>query len=56
MLFRSAAKDELKEMLTAFINEYTESGWLPRWLSIGECDSHDEGESRHQQQIGRAHV
>lgn len=35
--FSLAAKDELKEMLTAFINEYTESGWLPRWLSIGEC-------------------
>lgn len=35
--FSLIAKDELKEMLTAFINEYTESGWLPRWLSIGEC-------------------
>lgn len=35
--FSLVAKDELKEMLTAFINEYTESGWLPRWLSIGEC-------------------
>lgn len=32
-----AAKDELREMLAAFINEYNESGWLPRWLSIGEC-------------------
>lgn len=31
------AKDELREMLVAFINEYKESGWLPRWLSIGEC-------------------
>ena len=30
------AKDELKQMLKAFIHEYKESGWLPRWLSIGE--------------------
>ncbi len=30
------AKDEMKDMLSAFINEYRESGWLPRWLSIGE--------------------
>lgn len=30
------AKDELKDMLAAFINEYRESGWLPRWLSLGE--------------------
>ncbi|MGN0547253.1 MAG: GH92 family glycosyl hydrolase [Acutalibacteraceae bacterium] len=36
-LFSLIAKDELREMLTAFINEYKESGWLPRWLSIGEC-------------------
>ncbi len=35
--FALVAKDELREMLTAFINEYKESGWLPRWLSIGEC-------------------
>lgn len=35
--FALVAKDELKEMLRAFIMEYTESGWLPRWLSIGEC-------------------
>lgn len=35
--FSLVAKDELREMLEAFINEYTESGWLPRWLSIGEC-------------------
>lgn len=35
--FSLAAKDELREMLAAFVNEYTESGWLPRWLSIGEC-------------------
>lgn len=35
--FAIVAKDELREMLRAFIMEYTESGWLPRWLSIGEC-------------------
>ncbi len=34
--FALVAKDELREMLRAFIMEYTESGWLPRWLSIGE--------------------
>lgn len=30
------AKDEMRDMLASFINEYRESGWLPRWLSIGE--------------------
>lgn len=35
--FSLVAKNELREMLTAFIYEYKESGWLPRWLSIGEC-------------------
>lgn len=35
--FSLVAKDEFKEMLKAFIYEYKESGWLPRWLSIGEC-------------------
>ena len=35
--FALVAKEELREMLRAFITEYTESGWLPRWLSIGEC-------------------
>lgn len=35
--FALVAKEELREMLRAFIMEYTESGWLPRWLSIGEC-------------------
>ena len=34
--FSLVAREELKEMLCAFINEYEESGWLPRWLSIGE--------------------
>ncbi len=35
--FALVAKEELREMLSAFIYEYKESGWLPRWLSIGEC-------------------
>ncbi|MBS6196067.1 MAG: GH92 family glycosyl hydrolase [Clostridiales bacterium] len=30
------AKEEYKEMLEGFIGDYTEGGWLPRWLSIGE--------------------
>ena len=30
------AKDEYREMVTAFINDYKECGWLPRWPSIGE--------------------
>ncbi len=34
--FSLVCKDELKDMVEAFINEYKESGWLPRWLSIGE--------------------
>lgn len=34
--FALVAKDEIKEMLVSFINDYKESGWLPRWLSIGE--------------------
>ena len=34
--FSIVAKDELRLMLKAFIHEYSESGWLPRWLSIGE--------------------
>lgn len=34
--FSIVAKDEMKEMLTSFIHEYSETGWLPRWLSIGE--------------------
>ena len=29
-------KDELRDMVTSFIHEYRECGWLPRWLSIGE--------------------
>lgn len=34
--FSIVAKDELRDMVKAFINEYRECGWLPRWLSIGE--------------------
>ncbi len=34
--FSIVAKDDLRLMLKSFINEYKESGWLPRWLSIGE--------------------
>ncbi len=34
--FAIVAKDKLREMVKAFINEYRECGWLPRWLSIGE--------------------
>lgn len=30
------AKDEYKEMCRAFVNDYLECGWLPRWPSIGE--------------------
>lgn len=30
------AKEEMKDMLEGFIIDYTESGWLPRWPSIGE--------------------
>lgn len=34
--FSIVAKDDLRLMLKSYINEYKESGWLPRWLSIGE--------------------
>lgn len=34
--FSIVAKDEMKQMLKSYINEYRECGWLPRWLSIGE--------------------
>ena len=35
-LFSLIARDEFAEMLEGFVNDYRESGWLPRWLSIGE--------------------
>ncbi len=34
--FSLVCREELADMVKAFINEYRESGWLPRWLSIGE--------------------
>ena len=34
--FSIVCRDELVDMVRAFINEYKECGWLPRWLSIGE--------------------
>ena len=34
--FALVAKDEYKEMCEAFVNDYKECGWLPRWPSIGE--------------------
>lgn len=30
------AREEYKEMCRAFVNDYLECGWLPRWPSIGE--------------------
>ena len=35
-LFALIAKEEFKEMLESFINDYYDSGYLPRWTSIGE--------------------
>lgn len=35
-LLSIVAKDELKEMVEGFVQDYIESGWLPRWPSIGE--------------------
>ena len=35
-LYSLIAKEEYAEMLEAFLIEYRECGWLPRWLSIGE--------------------
>ena len=34
--FSIVCKDELRDMIKAFVYEYKECGWLPRWLSIGE--------------------
>lgn len=34
--FALTAKEEYADMLTGFVNDYLECGWLPRWLSIGE--------------------
>lgn len=35
-LFSLIAKDEYAQMLEAFVQDYKECGWLPRWTSIGE--------------------
>ena len=35
-LFSMIARDEFKEMLEGFVNDYLECGYLPRWLSLGE--------------------
>ena len=35
-LFALIAKEEYKEMLEGFINDYLEGGHLPRWISLGE--------------------
>lgn len=34
--FSLVARDEMRQMLKSYINEYKEVGWLPRWISIGE--------------------
>lgn len=35
-LFSIIAKEEYKSMLEGFVNDYIESGWLPRWPSMVE--------------------
>lgn len=35
-LFSIIAREEFAEMLSGFVNDYLECGWLPRWLSLGE--------------------
>lgn len=37
-LFAVIARKEYAEMLEGFINDYRDSGWLPRWLSLGEVN------------------
>ena len=34
--FSLAAKDEYREMCEAFVGDYKECGWLPRWIAMGE--------------------
>ena len=34
--FSLVARGEMKLMVKSFINDYSECGWLPRWISIGE--------------------
>ncbi len=35
-LFALIARDEYADMLEGFVNDYRESGWLPRWIALGE--------------------
>ncbi len=35
-LFTLIAREEFAEMLDGFVKDYEESGWLPRWIGIGE--------------------
>lgn len=35
-LFSLIAREEFAEMLTGFVNDYRDSGWLPRCLNMGE--------------------
>ncbi len=35
-LFTLIAREEFAEMLEGFVSDYEESGWLPRWIGIGE--------------------
>ena len=37
-LFAVIAPTEYAEMLEGFVNDYKDSGWLPRWLSLGEVN------------------
>ena len=35
-LYTLIARNEFAEMLDGFVCDYTDGGWLPRWLSLGE--------------------
>lgn len=35
-LFSLIAREDFSEMMRGFVNDYLESGWLPRWTSLGE--------------------
>ena len=35
-LFTLTAREEFAQMLEGFVGDYEESGWLPRWLGLGE--------------------
>ncbi len=36
-LYTLIARDEFAEMLEGFVGDYRECGWLPRWITMGEC-------------------